>query len=64
LADQHFKLLEALAEHVSQVILHDFKASWVKISVAKLNHMRGVKMVGVTITRERVALVQNDQRVA
>lgn len=53
LADQHFKLLEALAEHVTQVILHDFKASWVKISVAKLNHMRGVKMVGVTITRER-----------
>ncbi len=53
LKDQHFKLLEALAEHVSQVVLHDFKAQWVKISVAKINHMRGVKMVGVTITRSR-----------
>ena len=53
LKDQHFKLLEALAEHVTQVVLHDFKAQWVKISVAKINHMRGVKMVGVTIARRR-----------
>ncbi len=51
LKDQHFKLLEALAEHISQVILHDFKAQWVRISVAKIAHMRGVKLVGVTITR-------------
>ena len=53
LKDQHFKLLEALAEHVSQVILHDFKAQWVKVSVAKIAHIRGVKMVGVTISRSR-----------
>ena len=53
LKDTHFKLLEALAEHVSEVVLHDFKAQWVKISVAKINHMRGVKMVGVTIARRR-----------
>jgi dihydroneopterin aldolase len=53
LKDQHFKLLEALAEHISQVVLHDFNAQWVKISVAKINHMRGVKMVGVTIARSR-----------
>ena len=53
LKDQHFKLLEALAEHISQVVLHDFKAQWVRISVAKINHMRGVKMVGVTIARRR-----------
>jgi dihydroneopterin aldolase len=53
LKDQHFKLLEALAEHISQVILHDFKAQWVRISVAKIAHIRGVRMVGVTITRSR-----------
>jgi hypothetical protein len=34
-------------------VLHDFNAQWVKISVAKINHMRGVKMVGVTIARSR-----------
>ena len=53
LKDQHFKLLESLAEHVAHVILHDFKAQWVKVSVAKINHMRGVKFVGVTIARRR-----------
>ena len=53
LKDQHFKLLEALAEHIAKVVLHDFKAHWVRISVAKIAHMRGVKLVGVTITRER-----------
>ena len=58
LKDQHFKLLEALAEHVTQVVLHDFKAQWVKISVAKINHMRGVKMVGVTIARRREDVVE------
>ncbi len=53
LKDQHFKLLEALAEHISQVILHDFKAQWVRISVAKIAHIRGVKLVGVSISRSR-----------
>jgi 7,8-dihydroneopterin aldolase/epimerase/oxygenase len=53
LKDQHFLLLEALAEHIAQVILADFKAEWVEISVAKLAHMRGVKMVGVKIHRSR-----------
>ena len=53
LKDQHFKLLEALAEHISQVILHDFKAQWVKVSVAKIAHMRGVKFLGVSISRSR-----------
>ena len=60
LKDQHFKLLEALAEHVTQVVLHDFKAQWVKISVAKINHMRGVKMVGVTISRRRDEAASQD----
>ena len=53
LKDQHFKLLEALAEHIANVVLHDFHAEWIRISVAKIAHMRGVKMVGVTILRKR-----------
>ena len=53
LADAKFKLLEALAEHVTQVLFHDFNAQWVKISVAKISHMRGVKKIGVTIARSR-----------
>ncbi|MBL8519304.1 MAG: dihydroneopterin aldolase [Betaproteobacteria bacterium] len=55
LKDRHFKLLEALAEHVAHVVLHDFGAGWVKVSVAKLAHLRGVGQVGVTIARNRDA---------
>jgi dihydroneopterin aldolase len=53
LAEAKFKLLEALAEHVTQVLFKDFHAEWVKVSVAKIGHMRGVRKVGVTIARSR-----------
>lgn len=55
LGETHFKLLEALAEHIAHLLLHDFAACWVRVSVAKIAHMRGVRMVGVCITRERVS---------
>jgi len=54
LASRHFSLLEALAEHIAQILLNDFKAPWVKISIAKLNAIRGSKMVGVSIERGQV----------
>ncbi|HUW25710.1 MAG TPA: dihydroneopterin aldolase [Gallionella sp.] len=54
LASRHFNLLEALAEHIAQMLLNDFKAPWVKVSVAKLHAIRGNKMVGISIERERI----------
>ena len=54
LASRHFNLLEALAETIAQMLLNDFKAPWVKVSVAKLNAIRGSRMVGISIERERV----------
>lgn len=51
LHSRHFNLLEALAEHIAQILLNDFKAPWVKLSVAKMNALRGSRMVGVTIER-------------
>ncbi|WP_394809131.1 dihydroneopterin aldolase [Nitrosomonas sp.] len=51
LANKHFSLLEALAEHIAQTILTEFKSPWVKISVAKLGIIRGVKKLGVCIER-------------
>jgi 7,8-dihydroneopterin aldolase/epimerase/oxygenase len=48
---QHFSLLEKLAEHIAQMILRDFSATRVKVSVAKLNLISGVKRLGVTIER-------------
>ncbi len=54
LGSRHFNLLEALAEHIAQIMLNDFKAPWVKVSVAKLNAIRGSKMVGISIERGQV----------
>lgn len=53
LKDQRFKLLESLAEHVCTIITGDFKAPWVRLSVAKLGHIRNVRKVGVAIERKR-----------
>jgi dihydroneopterin aldolase len=51
LAAQHFNLLEKLAEYVAKLLLEDFGATWVRVSIAKLGMMRGVKRVGVIIER-------------
>lgn len=51
LAVRHFNLLEALAEHVATLILEEFGAAWVRVSIAKLGMMRGVKRVGIVIER-------------
>ena len=51
LTERHFSLLEALAEHIAQTILTEFKSPWVKVSVAKLGIIRGVKKLGIRIER-------------
>lgn len=51
LAAGHFNLLERLAEYVADLLLKDFGASWVRVSIAKLGMMRGVRRVGVVIER-------------
>ncbi|HZZ93367.1 MAG TPA: dihydroneopterin aldolase [Usitatibacter sp.] len=55
LAERKFRLLEALAEYVCGVITQEFKAPWVRLSVAKLGHVRNVRKVGVTLERRRDA---------
>lgn len=51
LKQQHFLLLERLAEHIADIVLREFKSPWVRVSVAKLQLLRGVKRLGVTIER-------------
>jgi dihydroneopterin aldolase len=51
LKQQHFLLLERLAEHIAGIVMGEFKSPWVKVSVAKLQLLRGVKRLGVTIER-------------
>ncbi len=54
LSEGHFSLLETLAEHIAQIILKDFNAPRVKVSVAKLQAIRNCKMVGISIERGQV----------
>ena len=51
LGARHFNLLEKLAEYVATLLLEDFGAQWVRVSVSKLGMMRGVRRVGVVIER-------------
>lgn len=51
LAERSFKLVEALGEHVCQLILLEFKAQNVKLKVSKPGILPGLKALGVTIHR-------------
>lgn len=55
LAANHFKLLEALAEHVATLLLEEFGAHWVRVRIAKLGTQRGVSRVGIVIERGAVS---------
>ena len=51
LSVRQFNLLEKLAEYVAKLVLEDFGAIWVRVSIAKLGMIAGVKRVGVIIER-------------
>lgn len=51
LAERSFKLVEALAEHLCQLILKEFGTPWVKIKVSKPGILPGVHSLGVIIER-------------
>jgi 7,8-dihydroneopterin aldolase/epimerase/oxygenase len=53
LAERQFNLLETLGEYVIGLMLDEFRAPWVKISIAKMGIAKGVKRVGVQIERSR-----------
>lgn len=51
LGENRFLLVEALAEHIAQLVLTEFGAPWIRASVTKLGALKGVKRLGVTIER-------------
>lgn len=53
LAERHFNLIETLGEFVVNLLFEEFGAPWVKIRIAKIGVMKGVKRVGVYIQRGR-----------
>lgn len=56
LAARHFNLLETLGEYVIGLMLNEFGAPWVKISIAKIGIAKGVRRVGVQIERASGAI--------
>ena len=53
LVEQHYGLVENLAEHVAQILLGEFHAPWVRVSIAKVGAQRSARRVGVSIERGR-----------
>jgi dihydroneopterin aldolase len=52
LAARHpHRLLERFAEAVADIVLNDFRAAWVRVRVAKLGALPGVREIGVAIER-------------
>ncbi len=53
LVEQHYGLVENLAEHLAQIVLDEFHAPWVRVSVAKIGAQPNARRVGVVIERSR-----------
>jgi dihydroneopterin aldolase len=49
----HVNLVETLAERVARMVLDEFEAAWVKVSIAKLGILKDTGLVGVTVERRR-----------
>ena len=49
--DNTHPLLERFTEAMAQLVLDEFAAPWVKVRVAKLAPLHGVKEIGITIER-------------
>ena len=49
----HFRLVETLADRIAALLVNEFGAPWVKVSVAKVGILANAKYVGVTIERRR-----------
>jgi dihydroneopterin aldolase len=46
-------LMERFAQGVADIVLGEFAAAWVKVRVAKIAALAGVKEIGVAIERQR-----------
>lgn len=52
-ADHPHKLLERFAQAIADLLIRDFGAPWVKVRVAKIAPIAGVRELGVVIERKR-----------
>jgi dihydroneopterin aldolase len=52
-ASGHYRLVETFADRVARLLIDDFGAPWVRVSVAKMGILANARYVGVTIERRR-----------
>ena len=52
-ASQPFELVETVAEKIARLVLDEFGAPWVKVSVTKFAIVRGIRELGIVIERSR-----------
>jgi 7,8-dihydroneopterin aldolase/epimerase/oxygenase len=52
-ASRAFDLVETVAEETARIVLQDFGAPWVRVSVAKFAIVRGIEELGIIIERRR-----------
>ncbi len=48
-----FELVETVAENIARLVLDEFGAPWVKVSVTKFAIVRGIRELGIVIERSR-----------
>jgi dihydroneopterin aldolase len=49
--ERHFSLLEAAADAIAVLLLGEFGAPWLRIDIAKLAPLHGVRKIGVIVER-------------
>lgn len=50
-APQPITLVESVAEHIAAIVLNEFGAPWVKVSVTKFAIVPGIRELGIVIER-------------
>ena len=50
-SESEFQLVETLAERIADIVLREFKVSWLRLRVNKPGAVRGARDVGVVIER-------------
>ncbi|MAJ87308.1 MAG: dihydroneopterin aldolase [Cellvibrionales bacterium TMED148] len=49
--EQNFKLIEAMAEEVAQIVIAEFSVPWIRLRLSKPGALRGSEDVGIIIER-------------
>lgn len=50
-SENHFQLIEALAEAVAMIVIEEFQVSWLRLRISKPGALRGAQDVGLVIER-------------